>query len=383
MIEENEQSQSSSLSDDHPVIMHIPVKIGGENQDAFENNLTQGNLTYINPGDYSDNPEIAAREIAGDARIALDETLVEAVRCAGVWRALGAETLIYISTYGATLVANGLVIRFMGANVLMSSFLFNLAAVLGFHNAGIFFNSLLHPPKEEVPEEQKACFEIAKKYGLLPVSWLIRATLSASTTAFLTRDTSYSAQQVVSAITSAFVGPIMYSVRSGMRLGMKGTVTNQAKGDGVVTAFKTAYSSAPNMNDEERPYLWGATRDQFIRVIAMTSSTIVMAAINGFQLSTFCLGGREELNNITRSNRTVTFEDVEQKCIGGPLAFYLRDIGIAFIYGFAMMILEPILNSGLNRIFDYYYGPSEGDDDTQGSSRTEDVSDSDNPKDSV
>src|SRR5690606_28030541 len=117
--------------------------------------------------------------------------------------------------------ANGLFIRFLGAPLILSSFLCNLAAAIGFQNAGYFFNSLLHPPIDEVPEEQKECFEAAKKYGLLPISWTIRAALSATSTAFLVKDTSFTAQQLTSAITSAFVGPIMYGARKLIHRGMK------------------------------------------------------------------------------------------------------------------------------------------------------------------
>ena len=57
----------------------------------------------------------------------------------------------------------------------------------------------------------------------------------------------------------------------------------------------------------------------------------------------------------------------------------MRDLGIAFIYGIAMLIFEPLLNAGLNKIFDYFYGAPE---DTSSNVEVEDVTDQDS-KESV
>lgn len=379
MIENKESSKKrihdpSSTENDQPVIVHIPVK-GGKDYKTFEEKLNEGDIHCVNPNAYSDNPNEAAEQIAEDLDIAPDDSLVEACRCAGVWRSLGAETFIYISSYGASQVANGLFIRFLGANVIMSSFLCNLAAVIGFQNARILFNSLLRPPIDEVSEDQQKCFEATQKYGLLPISWAIRAVLSATSTAFIIKDTSFEAQQLTSAITSAFVGPIMYGARKLIHTGMKGTQKEQPRSLTVTKAFSTAYSRNPNEKDDNRPYAWGTARDLFIRTVAMSASTMIMAYMNGFQLQTYCIDGQEELNNISQSNRTITFDDVNENCLGGPFTFYLRDMGIAFIYGAAMLILEPILNTGLNRVFDYFVGTGRntGEEDDDDEMRVEEV----------
>lgn len=377
MIEDEKSQQQDLTGNNQPVIIHIPVK-GSPSSSVNDENLNNNTITYSDPGDLSENSEEVARRIANNAGVDHDESLTEAVRCAAIWRSLGADTLIYISSYGATMFANGLIIRFFGVNIIISSFLANLVAVIGFQNASIFFKSLLHPPQDVVSDEQKACFETATKYGLLPVSWTIRAALSGTALALL-RDTTFATQQAVSAITSAFVGPIMYGMRSSIRSCLKGTIKLTPKDDGVKAAFALDYGKKPNPLDEDRPYLWGTARNTFIRIIAMSSSTIVMALTNGFNIQSYCLGGQEELKNITNTNQTLTFEDIEKNCVGGPFTFLFRDLGIAFIYGIAMLIFEPLLNGALNKIFDYFYGAPE---DTSSNVEVEDVTDQDS-KESV
>lgn len=370
---ENEDSKIQDLpGTDQPVIIHIPVK-GSPSSSVDDENLNNNTLTYSDSGHPSEDSGEVAKRIANDVGVEHDDSLTEAVRCAAYWRSLGADTLIYISSYGTTMVANGLIIRFFGVNIIISSFLANLAAVIGFQNATIFFKSLLHPPQDEVPEEQKKCFEMATKYGLLPVSWTIRAALSGTTVALL-RDTSFATQQTVSAITSGLVGPIMYGMRSSIRSCLRGTIKLTPKDDGVKAAFALAYGNELNPKDEDRPYLWGTARDTFIRIIAMSSSTIVMALTNGFNIQSYCLGGQEELKNLTNSNQSISFEDIEKNCLGGPFTFLLRDLGIAFTYGIAMLIFEPLLNGALNKIFNYFYGTSK---DTSSSVEVEDVTDQD------
>ena len=65
--------------------------------------------------------------------------------------------------------------------------------------------------------------------------------------------------------------------------------------------------------------------------------------------------------------------------MGGPFTFLFRELGIAFIYGIAMMIFEPVLNLGLNRLFDYFYGSP---DDSQSWVEIEEVQDSEEPEES-
>lgn len=340
---------------DQPLILHVPVRsLSEEHQDMLE----RSTLTITDPGDLDEAPEEIAIRIAEEAGVEADESLTAAVRCAAVWRALGADTLVYVSSYGATMVANGLVIRFLQPNIILSSFLFNLAAVLGYPNAIVLFKSLLHPPEDEVPERVRNCFAIASRYGLLPVSWAIRAAIS-GTTLTLLRDTRFSTQQTVSAITSAFVGPIMYGIRSGLRRCLRGSVRMTPRGDGPARAFAKVYGTRPNPLDGNRPHRWTMARDMFIRVIAMSTSTVAVALTNGFNIQTYCIGGRDDLQQIVDRGETITFEDLEQHCVGGPFTFLFRELGIAFIYGIAMMIFEPVLNLALNRLFDRFYGTPE------------------------
>jgi hypothetical protein len=193
----------------------------------------------------------------------------------------------------------------------------------------------------------------------------------------LLRDTTFASQQTMSAITSALVGPIMYGMRTSIRTCLKGTIKLTPKGDGVKAAFALAYGNEPNPLDEDRPYLWGTARNTFIRIIAMSSSTIVMALTNGFSIQSYCLGGQEEMKNLTTSNQSITFEDIEKNCLGGPFTFLFRDLGIAFTYGIAMLIFEPLLNGALNKIFDYFYGTPE---DTSSSVEVVEITDEDSEK---
>lgn len=354
---------------DQPLVIHIPVRsVPNDGEEALE----LSTLTITDPGRPDEEAEEVAIRIAAETGVEPDDSLTTAVRCAATWRALGADTLIYVSTYGATMVANGLIIRFLQPNIILSSFLFNLAAVLGYPNAIVLFKSLLHPPEDEVPERVRKCFAVAARYGLLPVSWAIRASISGTTLALL-RDTRFSTQQTVSAITSALVGPIMYGIRSGLRRCMRGSIKIKPRGESPGQAFARTYSTRPNPADGGRPHRWTITRDMLIRVIAMTTSTVTVALTNGFSIQTYCIGGREELQAIADGGETISFEDLEEHCVGGPFTFLFRELGIAFIYGMAMMIFEPILNLGLNRIFDHFYGDPGESDDSRSSVRVEEL----------
>lgn len=370
-----EDSETPRFGSDQALIMQIPVLAVAEDQ---QDSLEQGMLRFAGPGELDEDPHEVAIQLAHEAGVEADDSLRSAVRCASVWRALGADTLVYVSTYGATMVANGLVIRFLQPNIILSSFLFNLAAVIGYPNAIVLFKSLLHPPEDEVPEHVRQCFAVASRYGLLPVSWSIRAAISGTTLALL-RDTRFSTQQTVSAITSAFVGPIMYGIRSSLRRCLRGSVRIPPQGDGPGGAFAKAYGSGPNPQDGDRPHRWTIARDMFIRVVAMSTSTVAVALTNGFNIQTYCIGGRDGLQEITDRNQTITFEDLEEHCVGGPFTFLFRELGIAFIYGIAMMIFEPVLNLGLNRLFDYFYGSP---DDSQSWVEIEEVQDSEEPEES-
>ena len=74
--------------------------------------------------------------------------------------------------------------------------------------------------------------------------------------------------------------------------------------------------------------------------------------------------GAKMLFNTVTLKPGITFEDIERDCTGGPFTLLFRDVGIAFAYGFAMLVLEPVLGRGLNKIFDYFYTPA--DDNSSG-----------------
>lgn len=320
----------------------------------LEGNLANSTLNIFSVG--SDESDVdTADHILEQTGIKNERAVRRAVQCAAFWRSLGAETLIYMSSYGGMLITNGLIIRFTGFNALASTLMLGSASVALNPNTYLVISNLLKPPQDEVPEDRRKCHDLLNKYAFLPISWLLSAGLSGGALTAL-RDPSFGTQQIVSAVSAAFVGPIMHGLKVGARKCLKGSVNLSPEYPGVKAALETAYGTDPNPLDDNRPYRWGTLRDMFNRAVTITAGSLVLFHNSGFNVESYCIGGRDQLLNLTRSgNYTITGTDVEQYCVGGGMTYIFRELGISATYAVGMMVVEPVMRLALDKIFDYFH----------------------------
>lgn len=328
---------------------------------SIKSQIDRSTLSFY--GVYKD-PQETVDIIVELSGIEADESLTHAAQCGAFWKSLGAETIIYMSSFGGTMIANGLLIRFAGFNALASTLFFGNVAVTALPNARILFSSLIKPPKDNIPEDNKSCYQALDKYTFMPISWMIKAASAGGTLAIL-EDSSFATQQVVGALTSMVIGPVTLGLRGVARSCLKGSVTLDPGYPDVKTAFKNAYSSDPNPNDNDRSYRWGSARDIFNRGLIISGTTLALILNNGLAIQTYCIGGRSELERILANNGTITNNDINQYCFGGSMTYMFRELGYTFAYSAGMMVLEPILNAAFNKLYDFFYPRREetGDDE--------------------
>lgn len=410
-----EEDRSLSTGDGGGEILIIPIKVPGRgdpnevvdnestiirsilsgenidpnassNSEDVESQLSKSTLSFHS---VSDSYEETLTSIGISSGVSSsDEALTCAVKCGAFWKSLGCETLIYMSSYGGGLLANGLIIRFAGLDPFVSTLFFGSYCALSYNNARILFTSLVKPPKDKVPQDKQAAFDIANKYAFLPVSWLLGSAVSGVALSLL-GDLTFGTQQAVSVPSALVIGPIGVALKEATRECMGGTIEVSPEGSfyrGPVEAFKTAYSPEPNPFDSDRSYRFGTLRDVFNRFIAVNLSTIAMMAYGGTMLSTFCFGDREGFLNATQSgNVTDVNQLLNEHCAGGQLAFMFRELGIALTYGLGVLLVEPPLRALMNKVYDFFYPrhPTQASDEREliieeVSSSSDDDSDSDN-----
>lgn len=349
MIEDKKQDEKSS-SDSGYVIVPLKTPLGlteGGESHAFDQQLS-----FHSVGDSVDETVLMLVEGAG---IAPDESLTRAAQCGAFWKSVGVETLIYMCSYGGTLIANGIILHVTNLDTLTSTMLTGTAGILAYPHARIVFNSLMRPPLDTVPEDKQARFEALEKYGFLPASWFITSLMSGSTLAVL-NDSSFGTQQIISAVTTVAAGPIIQMLRSSTRTCLKGSLVINPPYEDLSTAFKTAYSTEPNPQDESRTYRWGLSRNTISHFLALSTGTLMLTFGGGYNIETYCIGGRDELKKILDSgNSTITNDDLSRYCFGGPTILIFRDLGISLAYGLCMVVIEPTLNLVFNKIYDYFY----------------------------
>ncbi|MDA5192754.1 hypothetical protein [Govanella unica] len=286
--------------------------------------------------------------------IEIDESLTRAAYCGAFLRSLGAETIIYMSSYGGTMIATGLLIRFAGFDILATKLAMTGFAVASMPNARILFNSLIKPPADNLPDDKKALFDRLNKYAFMPLSWVIGGGAVGGVLTYL-GDTNFGTQQVVGATAATFVGPLMLGLRSVTRTCLKGSIIIDPEYPAVKDAFNRAYSDQPNPQDNHRSHRWGMARDTFNRGLILSGTALALILTNTIAIQTFCIDGKADLENILANNGTITNDDLNTYCTGGSATYLFREIGLSLANSVGMLIVEPVLNNALNKVYDYFY----------------------------
>ncbi len=369
--------------DDQPSIVVIPLEVPtvetdlrrlirsssdskGE-LDEDEETLTTEDMvkrSTIHIHSIAETPEATLENILASSELEASPSLTRLAQCAAFWRSVGVDTLIYFLSYGASLTANGLIIRFGGASVLASTLALGGVGAINFGNANLLVNSLLKPAVNKIPKARKAQFEAINRYAVLPFSWVCAGGVSGTILAIM-GDTDVGTQQYISAVSGPTSGPFMNLARSGIRACLGGSIVLAPDTPGVVSSFRTAYGTRPNPLDADRPYLWGTVRGMFGRIMGVTAGTLACYYSNGFQIQTYCgPEGRRELEAILANNGTITGEDVEEYCFAGNFTFAFRQLGLSTGYALGLLIVEPVFNYTFNKIFDWFYPADNGPDET-------------------
>lgn len=300
-------------------------------------------------------------ELSGQDAYRDEHSLTVAAKCGAYWRSIGIETIVYMSSFGGTMIANGLIIRFADANALASTLCAGGAAMVSLPHSRILFENLLKPPREIIPENRRTTFANVNKYAFLPISWMVKAAAAGGTLALM-GDSTFGTQQVVGALTSLTVAPVTVSLRTSARACLGGTINLSPDYPGASEGFRTAYSADLNPADDGRSYRYGFARDMFNRVLIVSGATLTLAMTNGLAIQTYCIGGREQLQEILDTTGSISSEDINEYCWGGSLTFLSRELGYTFAYSAGLMVLEPALSYALNKVYDFFYPRSSASD---------------------
>lgn len=371
-------------NDDSPVIIVMPFQNpinpisfndtflsmsgSGEKSSSSEHSSlvmdTEGNLGYGTMVAQNANiefhgvdldPEVTLANIREQTGIEPNDSLTRAVQCGAFWKSVGADAIIYMSSIGVNLVANGLVIRFLGFDPFVSTLLFGSTAGMSYVNTQIIFTSLIRPPIDNIPEDKKTRYDIINKYAFLPISLIFKSVVAGTTLSML-GDTSIGTQQSVSAVTGPTVGPIMTLARTGVRKCFGGSVVIDPPQLSPGGALKRAYSGDPNPIDENRSYRWGTVRNMLGRAFGLAAGTIALTYSHGFQIQSYCgPSGQQELQNIINGGGTINGSVVNQYCFAGNMTFGLRELGIATGYSLGLLVIDPLANMMMNKVYDFFY----------------------------
>ncbi len=355
----HQSSSEEMVADESSIIRSI---LSGEDvettssgyEEPIKDQLAQGTLSFYT---VSSSYEETASHIKSSSGIS-DEAITCAAKCGAFWTSLGVETLIYMSSYGGGLLANGLIIRFAGLNPLLGTLLFGSYSSISYHNARVLFTSLIKPPRDDLPEGKEETFRAISKYAFLPISWIVGSAISGTTLSLL-GDASFGTQQAVGVPTSLMIGPVMGGLGAMTRECMGGSIDidpDYTKFKDVPTAFRTVYSSEPNPLDDNRSRRYGMLRDVFLRFLSVNLGTITAFAYGGTQLATYCIGGRDEFLNATQFDNTTDVNDLlNEYCAGGQFTYAFRELGFSLCYGIGVLVVEPILTGLFNMVYDCFY----------------------------
>lgn len=368
------------VSNETRIIRNI---ISGESSSGTSgsNPYSSSDITFVTP---SDNPTETSSQISDYLSQSQEVTEEEqqaitcAAQCGAFFKSLGAETLIYFTSYGSGQLVNGLLIRFAGLHPLVGTLIFGSTAALSYHSCRVLFTSLIKPPKEKLPDDKKACYEIMKKYSFLPVSWILRAGAAGGILSWL-GDSDFGTQQAIAVPSSLLVGPIQAGIARLTLSCFGGDVDvdpNYTNFDTPGRAFRTMTSTNPNPLDDDRPYRFGYARDILLRFVTMNTSTLAFYLAGGTQLVTYCWGNPEGyLNETSNPNVTNVNEALNGNCFGGQMVFGFRELAFSLAYGVGVLVIEPLLAKAINAIFGCFY--QHEDESSDDSGQIEEVSSDD------
>ena len=373
------QNMEQSLSDSASTVRSILSGADtGSNRSTFanptESQLSGSTLSFHS---VSDDPSETASTIEQATGVS-EEDVVLAAKCGAFWKSLGAETLVYMASYGGGLLANGLIIRFAGLDPLLGTLAFGSYSGLSYHNARVMFTSLLKPPQDDLPEDRTQTFQTVSKYAFLPASWVIASAISGTVLSLL-GDDSFGTQQAVSVPSSLLIGPVIGGLGALTRECLGGSVIIDPDYEGYETlcdAFGTAYGSSPNPNDEGRSHRYGMLRDVFLRFLSINLGTIASFSLGATSLATYCIGGRDEFLNATATNSSADINDLlNEHCAGGQFTFGFRELGFSLCYGLGVLVVEPLLGKLFDGLYDCFFQDSDESSGETSGDRFEEVTD--------
>ncbi len=155
----------------------------------------------------SDDPEETVQFLMNASGLEDEESLSYAAKCGAFWKSLGAETLIYMASYGGGLARQWFDHPLYRLNPLVGTLLFGSYAALSYENARILFTSLIKPPQDTVPEDKQTLFNALNQYAFLPISWIVSSAVSGGVLSLL-GDESFGTQQAVGVPSALAIGPI-------------------------------------------------------------------------------------------------------------------------------------------------------------------------------
>lgn len=377
-MEENEFTESGTSSDDEFVHLIIPFNLPA-NPQGLENMLLDSDDEVsheeIIPLDLSssdsqmifqavhDDPSVTLEEFSSHTGLDPDGPLTCAAECGAFWKRLGVEAVIYTCSFGGIGLVTGLLMKFAKADPLFGTLFASGTAVLANENAKIVFNSLLNPPGDYIPEENKGSFDMVKKYAFYPLAVLFSSGVS-GTGLWMIGDPDLGTRLALGGFTAQLGGPVTGHAHYAVRNFYGGTVVINPERPGVKEAMVQYYSTQPNENDSGRPHLAGNVRNTMTRVFAISASALVTWYSGLYFIETYCgPEGAERLDNITNGTGNYTGVDIAENCFFGGASFLVREASVGMVKVVSLLVIQPAANWAFNKVFDFFYGPDEESDD--------------------
>ena len=377
-MEENQFTESGTASDDEFVHLVIPFSLP-TNSTGLESALLDSDdevsLEEIIPLDLSssdspmifqavhDDPSVTLEEFSSNTGLDPDGPLTCAAECGAFWKRLGVEAVIYTCSFGGIGFVTGLLMKFAKADPLFGTLFAGGTAVLANENAKIVFQSLLNPPGEQIPEENRDNFDMVKKYAFYPLAVLFSSGVS-GTGLWMIGDPDLGTRLALGGFTAQLGGPVTGLAHSAVRNFYGGTVIVNPERPGVKEAMARYYSTEPNEGDQGRPFLAGNIRNATTRVVAVSAAALTAWYSGLYFIETYCgEGGAQRLDNITNGAGNYTGEDIANNCFFGGATFLVREASVGMVKVISLLVVQPAANWAFNKVFDFFYGPDEGNDD--------------------
>ena len=376
MIEENKDVKNVPLDDEGTLIIPImperkddklkEILISDKNSPPSTEEIEDlvGDKDIILQAVYDD-PLLTLNEFRDHTGFEPDEAITLAAQCGAFWKRFGVEVVIHSVSFGGAGFVAGLAIKFSKTDPVLGMVLSNVIAVLTNENAKVFFEHLLNPPEDKIPQENKAKFDFARKYAFYPLA-VVFSSIVSGIGVMIINDPDLGTRLALGAATSQLGGPVTGVAHDRLRKHYGGTIIMKPERSGVKDAMKKYYSTEKNPKDEDRPYLVGNVRNTITRIGVLTVSTLCTWYIGFYGVEIYCGDeGRNHLQNITSTTGNYTGQDVNQYCLFGALTYPLREVTIGALKAVAVMFLQPVANTVFNKIYDYFYPPQQPDSDIE------------------